>query len=235
MYHFVYTTVNLINNKQYIGVHSTDNIDDGYLGSGKLLIRAIRKYGADNFKVINRVFFEYKEEAFIFERKIVNEQIVNDPNYYNLKQGGKGGKEKGHKCSDNLKKYISEINSGEGNFMYGKSHSDETKSKISKKRKGQRATDEVRKKMSDSRKGSGNSMYGKHHTEETKLIISNKQKGKRTKEDNHFYGKSHTAETKQRLSDIAKSRPKKKCKYCNKEFSLLNYNRWHGDNCKFKQ
>jgi len=33
----LYLTKNIINQKIYIGVHSTYNINDGYLGSGKLL------------------------------------------------------------------------------------------------------------------------------------------------------------------------------------------------------
>ena len=37
MYHFVYETTNLINGKKYIGKHSTDDLNDGYLGSGKAI------------------------------------------------------------------------------------------------------------------------------------------------------------------------------------------------------
>lgn len=48
-YNFVYVTVNKINGHYYKGKHSTDNIDDGYLGSGCILQRAIKKYGKHNF------------------------------------------------------------------------------------------------------------------------------------------------------------------------------------------
>ena len=41
---FVYKTTNKINNRFYIGVHSTDILNDGYFGSGKLLTQAIEKY-----------------------------------------------------------------------------------------------------------------------------------------------------------------------------------------------
>lgn len=44
----IYKTINLINGKWYIGRDSNDN--PNYLGSGKLLKRAIEKYGKENFK-----------------------------------------------------------------------------------------------------------------------------------------------------------------------------------------
>ena len=42
-YHFIYKTTNLLSGKYYIGMHSTDNLDDGYLGSGYRLRLAIKK------------------------------------------------------------------------------------------------------------------------------------------------------------------------------------------------
>jgi len=47
MIHYNYITTNNINGKQYIGAHSTNNIDDGYLGSGLLITRAKKKYGKE--------------------------------------------------------------------------------------------------------------------------------------------------------------------------------------------
>jgi len=37
MFHTVYKTTNMLNNFEYIGVRTTENINDDYLGSGKHL------------------------------------------------------------------------------------------------------------------------------------------------------------------------------------------------------
>ena len=46
--HYIYLTINTINDMKYIGKHYGE-LDDSYLGSGKILKRAIDKYGKENF------------------------------------------------------------------------------------------------------------------------------------------------------------------------------------------
>lgn len=89
-YHYLYKTTNLINGKFYIGVHSTFNLNDGYLGSGKRLKYSINKYGRENFKIEILEFFENQIEKFQRESEIVNDKLLQDPLCMNLKYGGEG-------------------------------------------------------------------------------------------------------------------------------------------------
>jgi hypothetical protein len=50
LYHLVYITTNAINGKIYVGVRSTWNLEDKYLGSGDKLKTAFKKYGKQSFK-----------------------------------------------------------------------------------------------------------------------------------------------------------------------------------------
>ena len=90
-YHFIYKTTNLINNQFYIGMHSTSNIKDGYLGSGKRLKRSLKKYGENNFKFEILEFLPTRESLINREIELVNGNLLKDALCINLKLGGSGG------------------------------------------------------------------------------------------------------------------------------------------------
>ena len=47
-YHYIYKITRLDESgRYYIGMHSTDDLEDGYFGSGKLIIRSINKHGKE--------------------------------------------------------------------------------------------------------------------------------------------------------------------------------------------
>ena len=87
-FHYFYKITNLINNHFYYGIHSTDNLDDGYMGSGTRLKRAYKKYGIENFQKEIIKFFKSREELAEYELEIVNEELIADPNCYNISKGG---------------------------------------------------------------------------------------------------------------------------------------------------
>lgn len=87
MFYTIYKITNKINNKYYVGKHQTKNLDDDYMGSGKLIKAAIGKYGIENFK---------KEILHIFDNELEmntkeKELVVVSESTYNLIEGGKGG------------------------------------------------------------------------------------------------------------------------------------------------
>lgn len=87
MFYTIYKITNLVNRKYYIGKHQTKNLDDGYMGSGKLLKLAISKYGISNFKKEILHIFDTEHEMNAKEKELV---VVNESTY-NLNEGGKGG------------------------------------------------------------------------------------------------------------------------------------------------
>ena len=117
-YYYVYRIINKINNKEYIGFHSTNNMNDGYMGSGKLIIKAIEKYGIENFEKEILKQFNNKKDAELYERELVNEEYVKRNDTYNISIGG-------NVC----------ILCGEQNGFYGKKHKPETIAKIVKANK----------------------------------------------------------------------------------------------------
>lgn len=147
MYHTIYLTTNIFNQKKYIGKHSTEDLDDCYLGSGRALKMAIKKYGRETFTKEILFVFDTEEEMDRKEIEMVNESIARDPQYYNMSPGGEGGDVlkfsedkritkgekisrlfKGKPKSEQHRKAISEHHadvSGQNNPMFGKKHSEE--------------------------------------------------------------------------------------------------------------
>ena len=91
MYGYIYETTCLINGKKYIGQHAGKKFDEKYIGSGKYLWNAIRKYGIENFscKLIEECNSrEELDTREIFWISYFN--AVKSEQYYNLASGGEG-------------------------------------------------------------------------------------------------------------------------------------------------
>lgn len=89
-FNFIYLTQNTLNGHSYVGFHATDNINDGYMGSGILLNKKIKEYGKDKFKVKILEHIEFKDWDKK-EAQWIQKLNTLVPNGYNLSAGGDGG------------------------------------------------------------------------------------------------------------------------------------------------
>lgn len=150
MFGYIYKTTNLINGKIYVGKHAVPEFDTSYMGSGKTLIKAFKKYGKENFDCILLEAVDTEDELNSREKFWIAELNARDKKVgYNINEGGEGnpgykhtdackaaisGKKKGDKWYYSGNTYIvikdgDEIPEG---FIPGKpSRTEDTKSKIS--------------------------------------------------------------------------------------------------------
>lgn len=89
-YHYIYKTINIINSNFYIGLHSTNNINDGYMGSGDRIRSSIRHYGKDNHTFEILEFLDSRDLLLSREKEIVNRDLLKNPLCLNIMEGGYG-------------------------------------------------------------------------------------------------------------------------------------------------
>ena len=89
-HHIIYKTTCLVTGRYYIGMHSTDDLADGYIGSGKRLWQSIRKHGAAQHHCEVLEQLPSREALALREAELVNEQLLEDKLCMNLTLGGHG-------------------------------------------------------------------------------------------------------------------------------------------------
>lgn len=184
MYYIIYKITNLINNKIYIGKHMTNDINDGYMGSGKCIRAAISKYGKENFSKEIISYHSNYEEMNIMESTLVNKEFIEQDNNYNLSLGGYGGWHYVNKNSLNLYGLNGDYEHGGKNLLPA--------SEIMELMKLNGTYNEYRQKLSIIQKntyknGKVPGMLGNPHSNETK------EKMKKTFKDiNHQQGESNS-------------------------------------------
>lgn len=159
MFGFIYVTTNKVNGKKYVGQCKYGKPDtDRYLGSGKEMRQAIKKYGAENFEreVIqecdSRQALNEAEIAFIAEHNCVESR-----DWYNVSPGG----------------YIT-------NGFEGKKHSAETREKMRTCYKGTFTEEGLKKIGEAARRDKRNLIATYSRTDETFKKISDSHKGLKT-------------------------------------------------------
>lgn len=136
---FVYLWTNNLNGKKYLGSHKGTE-EDGYIGSGKIFKRAIKRYGFKNF---TREILEYVLDDVIFLRERENYYLkfldcCRNPEYYNLTNNSCSfdyiniysyNEERNKQRSRHMKEWY--INNEHPKGNKNKKHSEEIKTKIS--------------------------------------------------------------------------------------------------------
>jgi len=176
LFYTIYKITNNVNGKIYIGKHQTMKPDDSYMGSGRLIVNAIKKYGKNNFTKEVLFVFDNEEEMNLMEKKLITEDFCLREDTYNLGVGGEGGPHfKGKTHSEKTKELIR-------NDENAKMRRNQTlkrriaNGEIEPWNKGKRGiiSDEYRQKLSDSAKKRPKRIL----SEETKRKISETLKNK---------------------------------------------------------
>lgn len=87
-YYTVYQITDLTNNYIYIGVHSTNNLNDNYYGSGNIIRRIIKKRGRKSLTKKILFIFNDKQKMLEKEEELVNKEFLQRKDVYNLTLGG---------------------------------------------------------------------------------------------------------------------------------------------------
>lgn len=175
-YHFIYKTTDIRNGNFYIGMHSTDNLDDGYIGSGTRLKHLIYKHGKEIFNMEILEFLPNRKLLKEREIEIVNVDLLLEEKCMNLKPGGQGG-----------------LNNKEHSYKFHSSGGRKVRQMFNKINSVRLKTDEEfkekwRESVRKSGVWSGKTWKGKKHTEETKKKIGESNSKKQKGENNSQFG-----------------------------------------------
>lgn len=204
MFGIIYITVNKVNGRKYIGQHKCKTDNDSYLGSGKALLSAIKKYGRDNFERHTLYKAETEEELDQKEVEFISAFMATErEQYYNINEGGSANR----MCGKNNPMYGKKGSLAPG---YGRKKSDE-EIKILKERMsgtsnpmfGRRYTEEEKRQIGDRQRGEKHWNYGRHWSEEAKKVMSEKHKGLPSSQK----GIKRTDEQKRKISESKKGKP----------------------------
>lgn len=182
-YHYIYKIRCKVTNKYYIGMHSTDNLNDGYFGSGKRLWFSINYHGKENHTKEILEWLSSRQLLKEREKEIVNKELLGDKLCMNLREGGDGfdseeakvGREKCDKILEQkygknfksviIKNYHNSLNEKEKEIMSNKIKTGQklinfNYSQFKNKTHSDNTKKLIGKKNSIKQQGSNNSQYG---------------------------------------------------------------------------
>jgi len=177
-FNYIYKITCKVTNRYYIGMHSTDNLNDGYFGSGKRLWFSINYHGKANHIKEILEWLPTREALKNREKELVTKELINEELCMNLQLGGEGG----FSGEEHRRKFLEKAVT-----MFV-----ENKVKIKNRKKWLFNNDdnwstEYSNKMSSNSKGN-KSWTDKKHTSDSKQLMSESHKGKHDGDKNSQFG-----------------------------------------------
>jgi hypothetical protein len=219
MFYYLYEIRNTVNDKIYIGVHQTKDINDGYMGSGTVINKAYEKYGKDKFIKTILEYFDTREDMIDREKEIVTDDFLLREDTYNVRRGGTGG-------FDYINKNGLNINHTPRSDDFKKTVSERMKKDNPSKRPGAKERMSIATKKVMER--------GTHpflDSEKQRELSNRPRKDGRTKSEVSKKTASRMVEDGTH-SFLKMNSEKLTCEHCGKVSSYPNYKRWHGTKCK---
>ena len=219
MFYYLYEIKNTVNNKIYVGVHQTKDINDGYMGSGTVITKAYEKYGKEMFVKTILEYFNTREDMIQREKEIVNEDFLLRHDTYNVRRGGTGGFDYINKNGLNINRY---------------ERTDEWKANLSERMKRDNPSKRPNAKERMSAATKKVMERGTHpflDSDKQRELSNRIRKDGRTKSE-------VSKETAIRMvengthSFLKINSEKIQCEHCGKVASYPNYKRWHGTKCR---
>src|ERR1700677_2147342 len=188
----IYRILNTINGKGYIG-QTIFSAKERWLQHCKAktgcryLINALNKYGKDKFIFETLDSFDTLEELNRAEKYYISFYNTLVPNGYYLKTGGNNGGQHHQETKNKIsvKAKLRPFRRGKDHPMFGKRHSEESNTNMSRSRFAKKQTKETKLKRSirflgnkNPRFGQPGTFTGRKHTQETKDKISKTKKEK---------------------------------------------------------
>lgn len=92
-YHYFYKITKTDTGEYYYGIHSTNNLHDGYMGSGTRIRRLLKQFDKNLFKKEILKYFDNRQDLLDYEESFITKDIIQETLCLNMNLGGNCSRE----------------------------------------------------------------------------------------------------------------------------------------------